>query len=592
MEFQERVHAAYNRVMAVYAELGYPTHLINSWALPENDAGALLSKAVECHPQNVLEVGSYVGSTTCLLALHTSDSTRIHSIDPNFPLRTEMSAMGSNLYDCNVEIKTQELGQAAARQLGVHERVLFHAGGFAVGSTFTSTNADPSVRVPTIGATVCKAHGPFDFIFIDALHYEEAVWADLKLAATALTPDGVIAIHDIKGRWGSNVRRAVFRFLTEHDDFFFSHTPFTQLYEAIGFLSRRAAKVSRSTPPHTAPLQQHGLLQATLLSNLSSILVEMFAPKRVLQFGGDHLDMRTALLARGVEHVHTISIEALKTEHVYVQSAGHVVDQSRHTPKTKYDLCLCLGVAEQLEPDCATRLLQACVDASDRVVFGFTPPGEMGAAYPNLHPTAYWMQQFLARGYLMQDTIRPRLEPLTHADVANADYRMTGTYLLNLYEVKREPGLTGAVCDRALLETLLLSRESRIEDLTLQSLTQNLVIFDTREQLHSARQGLQYMEQEQQRLQQDLQCLQSQLAATQAQYEGAQAQLAVTQEELAATQVQLHDKDIQLQETQVQCAGTQAQCEDTRAQMQALETAFAAYKSSRLVRLVHKLAKG
>jgi predicted nucleic acid-binding Zn-ribbon protein len=543
-----------------------------------------------------------------------------------------MTAMGSNLYDCNVEIKTQELGQAAARQLGVHERIFFHAGGFAVGSTFTSMNADPSIRVPTIGKTVCMAQGPFDFIFIDALHYEEAVFADLKLAATALTSNGVIAIHDLKGRWGSNVRRAVFRFLTEHDDFVFSHTPFTQLYEAIGFLWRRAAKVNNCTPPSPAPLLQQGLLQATILSNVSSTLVEMFAPRRVLQFCGDHLDMRTELLACGVEQVHTVHLDDFKGGQVSVQSTGAAASQSQHAPDMQYDLCLCLGAAEQLESDCATRLLQACVDASDRVVFGFTPPGEMAVAYPNLRPTAYWMQQFLARGYLMKDTIRPRLEPLTHADVASSDYRVTSTYLLNLYEVEREPGLTGAVCDRVLLETLLLSRESRIEDLTLQSLTQNLAIFDAREQLHSARQGLQYLEQERQRLQQENQSLQAhlegarreitatqahlegarreitatqaqleetqgevaatqaqyegaqaqlaatqvqyegaqaQLAATQVQYEGAQAQLAATQEELAATQAQMHDKHVQLQETQAQLIDTHTHLECIHTQLEA-----------------------
>jgi hypothetical protein len=139
------------------------------------------------------------------------------------------------------------------------------------------------------------------------------------------------------------------------------------------------------------------------------------------------------------------------------------------------------------------------------------------------------------------------LEPFTYYDVMVPEYQVTGAYLLNLYQVEKEPGLVGPVCDTALLEKLLLAKESRVEDLSLQSLTQHLTIFDARAQLSSARQALQQREEE-------------------------------LQQELHALRAQLHD--------------TQAQLHNAQGQLQDTQAAFAAYTSSRLVRLAHKLARG
>lgn len=480
----EKIRASYHRVMDAYESLGYPRELLGQWALPERDALTLLAKVAECEPRNVLEIGTYVGVTSLLLALHTALETRIHTVDPNFPLQIEMSAMQSKLYDSNVAVRTQQIAWQAAHSLELDGRIDFHEGGFSVGSTFASNNADPLARVEVIGDSLCTQYGPFDFIFVDGLHYEDAVYSDLKLAARYVTPDGVIGIHDAKGRWASNVRRAVFRFLAEHEDFVFLHTPFTEVDRAVGFIGRPGSGRLQRYGEAAGKLTVNGLVQQPILSNLASTIVELFSPRRVIQFHTDGLDLGEALLERGVAEVRTVRPGSLRDE--VSRESGGVPNLRGLAQDEKYDLCLCLGVAEKLPPESATKLIEACTGLSDRVVFAATPPGEFGEDLPNLHPLSHWAKTFLQNGFVLRDAIRPRLEPLTYVDQVFSDYRVTSSYLQNLYLAERQDaiGVDGDSGD--FVQHLLLDKEARIEDLSLQNLYQTLIIYDVRQQLVNA----------------------------------------------------------------------------------------------------------
>ena len=173
----------------------------------------------ERRPRNILEVGTFVGLTTLLMALISPPDTHIHTIDPNFSLQIEMESLRSRTYDSNAAMRTQELALQAADRLGVKDKITFHAGGFSTANSFATYNTAPASMVQIVGPTVCERYGPFDFIFVDGLHYEEDVYSDVNLAAEHLMSPGLIALHDVMGPWGSNVRRAVYRFLENHDEF-------------------------------------------------------------------------------------------------------------------------------------------------------------------------------------------------------------------------------------------------------------------------------------------------------------------------------------------------------------------------------------
>lgn len=232
----------FDRVIAAYAAEGFPHEIIGQWTLPANDVEDLVTTVRSLMPSRILEVGTFVGLSTMLIALAGGPRTRVVSIDPNFPLRMEMSSMGSALGHVDADARTQDVAARVADRLGVADRIDFIAGGFSVGATFSSRRLDPSLAVPVVGDAICERFGPFDFAFIDGLHYVDVVASDLTLAARHLTPNGVVLMHDCVGMWGTNVRAGISRFLSDAPDWSFLHPPLKELYRSIGTVFRPTSR--------------------------------------------------------------------------------------------------------------------------------------------------------------------------------------------------------------------------------------------------------------------------------------------------------------------------------------------------------------
>lgn len=236
--------ALHQQVLEAYEALGYPHDVVGSWAISDNDVADFVEIVAEQKPRNILEVGTFVGVSTLLMAL-AAPAARIFTVDPDFPLEVEMGALNSDLKDVDPTITTQELGKLAAEKLGVQERIEFVRGGFAVTSTFASAVQVGGATTELVGPALCEREGPFDLIFVDGLHTAEAVAADLALAAKHLMPTGAIVLHDCIGFWGANVRAGIFEFLRTHHDYRFTHPRYSDLYKSVGFIRPRALPRSK-----------------------------------------------------------------------------------------------------------------------------------------------------------------------------------------------------------------------------------------------------------------------------------------------------------------------------------------------------------
>jgi len=199
-------------VLAAYEALGYPASIVNTWAIGPHDAPDLLTVAHKAKPEKILEVGTYVGVSTMLLAL-SCPRARIFTVDPDLPLEIEMGATGSSVANVESRATTHAIARAAAKKLGVEDRITFVKGGFSVRETFSSTLTTSGAKAKLAGPKLCKDEGPFDFVFIDGLHTSEAVAADLQLGAKHLAASGVMVLHDCVGFWGANVRAGVMEFI-------------------------------------------------------------------------------------------------------------------------------------------------------------------------------------------------------------------------------------------------------------------------------------------------------------------------------------------------------------------------------------------
>jgi SAM-dependent methyltransferase len=72
----------------------------------------------------------------------------------------------------------------------------------------------------------------------------------------------------------------------------------------------------------------------------------------------------------------------------------------------KFDLAICLEVAEHLSPAAGARLVNACVSAAPIILFSAAVPGQGGTGHINEQWPDYWMVQFNERGFIMVDAVR------------------------------------------------------------------------------------------------------------------------------------------------------------------------------------------
>jgi SAM-dependent methyltransferase len=75
----------------------------------------------------------------------------------------------------------------------------------------------------------------------------------------------------------------------------------------------------------------------------------------------------------------------------------------------RFDLALCLEVAEHLPADRAAALVAALVAAAPCVLFSAAVPGQGGVHHINEAWPSFWSQRFAVHGYERLDPVRPRV---------------------------------------------------------------------------------------------------------------------------------------------------------------------------------------
>lgn len=75
----------------------------------------------------------------------------------------------------------------------------------------------------------------------------------------------------------------------------------------------------------------------------------------------------------------------------------------------KFDLVLCLEVAEHLDPASAQTIVDTITAHGDRILFSAAVPGQPGAHHVNCQWPSYWQRLFNERGYACDDWVRWRI---------------------------------------------------------------------------------------------------------------------------------------------------------------------------------------
>lgn len=140
-------------------------------------------------------------------------------------------------------------------------------------------------------------------------------------------------------------------------------------------------------------------------------LLKLLQPASVLDVGCGRGAWLKAFLENGVPDVRGVDGD-------YVERDKLLFPVERFTPldlhhperlQGRYDLALCLEVAEHLPGSVAPALVEALTERAPVVFFSAAVPGQTGVDHVNEQWPDYWDALFARRSYRMLDVLRPEL---------------------------------------------------------------------------------------------------------------------------------------------------------------------------------------
>jgi len=96
-----------------------------------------------------------------------------------------------------------------------------------------------------------------------------------------------------------------------------------------------------------------------------------------------------------------ISSHAKKYTHKEMHRFIEYKDFLTITPK-RYDVCLCIEVAEHIDPHNSHKLVKLLTRTSDYIIFSAAPPGQEGTGHINCQDKEYWYKLFEKEGFILR----------------------------------------------------------------------------------------------------------------------------------------------------------------------------------------------
>jgi len=142
------------------------------------------------------------------------------------------------------------------------------------------------------------------------------------------------------------------------------------------------------------------------------MVVALTHPSSVLDVGCGRGAWLSAFREQGIENVVGLDGDYIKPSTLKIPA-----DRFRPTdlsgkfkvPENRFDLAICLEVAEHLPAANSLHLVRQLASASAQVLFSAAPPGQGGEGHINCQPLSHWRKIFEELSFRMLDPFRPRL---------------------------------------------------------------------------------------------------------------------------------------------------------------------------------------
>lgn len=156
--------------------------------------------------------------------------------------------------------------------------------------------------------------------------------------------------------------------------------------------------------------------EAESASVFVDIILKYYSPKSIVDIGCGAGIYLKEFQDKGINNLLGIDgSPAAQDEFLINKDKLAIFDLSqKYEFKQKYDLAICLEVAEHLEKKDADNLIETIINASDDVLFTAATPGQgpRSIGHINEQPHSYWIDKFKKSGYkyLKQKTEKIRKE--------------------------------------------------------------------------------------------------------------------------------------------------------------------------------------
>lgn len=171
---------------------------------------------------------------------------------------------------------------------------------------------------------------------------------------------------------------------------------------------------------------------------VAAVLLELLTPRSVVDVGCG----TGAWLKAFAERVKGLEVTGIDGD--YVDRSKLLFDQDRFVAADltrlvridgRYDLALCLEVAEHLPPRYGRGLVAALTGSAPLVLFSAAIPGQPGTRHVNLQWPFYWRALFAERGFVRLDPVRRRVWQ---------DERVEWWYQQNIFLFANQEALDGS----------------------------------------------------------------------------------------------------------------------------------------------------
>lgn len=139
-------------------------------------------------------------------------------------------------------------------------------------------------------------------------------------------------------------------------------------------------------------------------------LLSLFAARSLVEVGCGNGHWTQAAIDTGVTDYAVVDGPWNNRDHLLVDRARFVeadLSAPLHLGR-RFDMALCLEVAEHVREESAAALVRSLAEASDVVVFGAAIPWQGGHGHINEQWPSWWRPHFEALGYRPYDLVRPR----------------------------------------------------------------------------------------------------------------------------------------------------------------------------------------